>query len=232
MRMRTKKWAKPELAVCPFYIKDAVSFKGKWQSLFKKEQPLWLELGCGKGSFLSQISVNNLDKNFLAVDLSSDMLGLAKRNVERAFTEKNISIDNVLLTWQNIERINGIIDEPVDRIFINFCNPWHKPSQYKKRLTHTRQLMNYRNFLKNDGEIHFKTDDDELFKHSVKYFNECGFEIKYITYDLHKTDYQPNYVTEHETMYSQQGIPIKFLIAVKGSIPVNDAASNESKTDH
>lgn len=166
MRMRTKKWARPELAVCPFYIKEPEKNKGRWGERYKNNQPMWLELGCGKGRFLSQVAVCNPNRNFLAIDLSSDMLGLTKRNVEKAYAEAGRDIDNVFITWQNIERIERILDgetDVIERIFINFCNPWFKPSQYKKRLTHTRRLMNYRKFLKDGGEIWFKTDDDELF---------------------------------------------------------------------
>lgn len=220
MRMRTKKWARPELAVCDFYIKDATTLKGKWQTAFAKKQPIWLELGCGKGQFVSQIAIDNPDKNFIAVDLSSDMLGLSKRNVEQAYAKAERKIDNVLLTWQNIERINMMLSpkDTVERIFINFCNPWFKPAQYKKRLTHSRQLTTYLTFLQQDGEIWFKTDDDELFAHSIKYFEECRFTITYQTYDLHESGFSPNYRTEHELMYSSQGIKIKFLIAKRPAL--------------
>ena len=79
--------------------------------------------------------------------------------------------------------------------------------------------MNYRKFLKDDAEIHFKTDDDELFEESLEYFRDCGFSVKYITYDLHNSGYEPNIMTEHEKMFSDEGIKIKFLIAVKGDMP-------------
>lgn len=224
MRMRTKKWARPELSVCSYYIKDPHIFKGKWQAAFKKEQPIWLELGCGKGLFISQVSVANQDKNFIGVDLSSDMLGLSKRNIESAYAKHNLSVDNVIITWQDIARIDLMMapTDIVDRIFINFCNPWFKPSQYKKRLTHTRQLLSYKKFLKTDGEIWFKTDDDELFAHSLRYFEESGYEVIYKTYSLHESGFEPNYKTEHEIMYSEQGIKIKFLIA-----RVNSKASTQ-----
>ena len=216
MRMRTKKWAKPELAVCPFYIKNPENHRGNWNGYFKNENPIYLELGCGKGRFLTQVSVSNQDKNFIGVDLSSDMLGLTKRNIEKAYTEHGLAISNVCITWQNIERIENIIDgDVIEGIYINFCNPWHKPGQYKKRLTHTRQLLNYRNFLKENGEIQFKTDDDQLFAHSLGYFKEAGFEVVYQTIDLHNSGFEPNYRTEHEDMYTAEGIKIKFLIARK-----------------
>lgn len=216
MRMRTKKWAKPELAVCPFYIKKPEENRGKWRSIFGEVKPLWLELGCGKGGFVSQIASERQDINFIAVDLSSDMLGLTKRNIEKSYSEKNLVIENILITWQNIERIDNIISgDKIERIFINFCNPWHKPSQYKKRLTHPKQLIKYREFLQDNCEIWFKTDDDGLFNHSKVYFEENGFKLKYVTEDLHESGFQPNYKTEHEEMYSKEGIKIKFLIAQK-----------------
>lgn len=216
MRMRTKKWAKPELAVCAFYIKNPEEHRGNWKGYFKNDNPIHLELGCGKGSFLAQVASENQAMNYIGVDLSSDMLGLTKRNLEAAYREKNLPIANVCITWQNIERIENIIcGDVIERIYINFCNPWHKPKQYKKRLTHTRQLLNYKKFLKDGGEIHFKTDDDGLFTHSLSYLEETGFEIVYQTNDLHSSGYEPNYKTEHEEMYSAEGIKIKFLIARK-----------------
>lgn len=217
MRMRTKKWARPELAVCPFYIADPTVHRNNWKALFKKEQPIWLELGCGKGAFLSEHAVTTQGINFIGVDLISDMLGLSKRNIESKYAEVGLTIDNVILTWQNIERIDMMFGERdvVDRIFINFCNPWFKATQYKKRLTHTRQLAKYKEFLNFGGEIWFKTDDDELFEHSLRYFEEAGFDVTYCTRDLHESGFEPNVRTEHERMYSEQGIKIKFAIAKK-----------------
>lgn len=216
MRMRTKKWARPELAVCDFYIKNPEEYRGRWKSYFNNDNPIQLELGCGKGGFLSQVASVNQDINYMGVDLSSDMLGLTKRKIEAKYSEKSLEIKNVCIMWQNIERIDNIISgDVIDRIYINFCNPWHKPSQYKKRLTHTRQLIKYREFLKDGGEVHFKTDDDDLFRYSLSYFQESGFEILYKTTDLHSSGYEPNYRTEHEDMYSAEGIKIKFLIAKK-----------------
>ena len=216
MRIRHKPWAKPELYASSFFIQNPDGIKGHWLEQFKNNQPFYIELGCGKGGFISQAAALNQNINWLAVDIKFEMLGLAKRNVERVYKEKNIPIDNVLLTAHNIERIDLMLDEndKTDRIYINFCNPWPRSKHKKRRLTHTRQLMNYRKFLKTGSEIHFKTDDDELFAESLDYFKECGFSIKYITYDLHNSGYEPNIMTEHEKMFSDEGIKIKFLIAV------------------
>ena len=101
----------------------------------------------------------------------------------------------------------------MDRIYINFCNPWPRGKHKKRRLTFPKKLSVYKTFLTEQGEIWFKTDDDELFEESIEYFNETGYEIKYITRDLHESGFEENTVTEHEQMFSEMGIKIKFLIA-------------------
>jgi tRNA (guanine-N7-)-methyltransferase len=141
------------------------------------------------------------------------MLVLAKRKLEQAYEERAMSPDNVRIAIQNIERIDTAWNENdrVERIYINFCNPWPKKNHKKRRLTHTRQLVNYKKFL--HGELWFKTDDDELFEESFEYFAEAGFRIKFSTHDLHSETGIENYVTEHEKMFTDEGKKIKFLIA-------------------
>ena len=219
MRIRYKKWARPELEASKFYEDNPEEWKGKWKNHFKNPNlPFYLELGCGKGQFISKLAVENQNINFLAIDLVDAMLGLAKRNIENEYKEKNIEPENVLITRFDIERILLILDknDKVDRIYINFCNPWPKGKHRKKRLTHTRQLEKYKEFLVDGGEIYFKTDDDDLFNSSLKYFEESGFKILKKTYDLHNENiFEKNIETEHEKMFSEQGIKIKALVAKK-----------------
>ena len=202
MRIRYKKWARPELEECKFYIDNPEEVKGKWKSLFKNpDLPLNLELGCGKGQFISHLASENLNQNYIAIDLVDAMLGLAKRNVEQIYKEKNIEPNNIILTRFDIDRILLILSEEdkIDRIYINFCNPWPKGKHRKKRLTHTRQLEKYKTFLIKDGEVYFK---------------ESGFKTIKITHDLHsEPDFWYNIETEHEKMFSEQGIKIKAVIA-------------------
>ena len=218
MRIRYKKWARPELEASSFYIDNPEEMKGKWKEYFKNNNPIHLELGCGKGQFISELASENLNINYIAIDLIDAMLGLAKRNVETRYKEKNIEPKNIVLTRFDIERILLILDskDEIERIYINFCNPWPKGKHRKKRLTHTRQLEKYREFLKDNGEIYFKTDDDDLFNSSLIYLKESGFEVLNKTYDLHKENiFERNIETEHEKMFSEQGIKIKALIARK-----------------
>lgn len=213
MRIRRKAWARPELEACEFFIDNPSEFKGKWHGCFENKQPLHLELGCGKGTFVSKLAFKNQNINYIAIDIKSEMLGLTKRNIEQEYGKKPIK--NVLLTAYQIELIKDIFDELdiIDRIYINFCNPWPKARHTKKRLTHTRQLEKYKTFLKRNGEIYFKTDDDDLFLASQRYFKESGFEIEKITHDLHNEEIFENIQTEHEKMFTEKGIKIKALIA-------------------
>lgn len=219
MRIRYKKWARLELEASKFYIDNPEEWKNKWKTFFKnQDNPIHLELGCGKGQFISQIAINNSNINYIAIDLVDAMLGLAKRNIEQTFKEANKEIDNIVLTRFDIERILLILgkEDKIERIYINFCNPWPRGKHRKKRLTHTRQLEKYKEFLLPNGEIYFKTDDLNLFNDSIKYFEETGFIIIKQTNDLHREkNFWNNIETEHEKMFTEQGIKINALIAKK-----------------
>ena len=150
MRIRFKPWARPELEASKFYIDNPEEYKGKWKELFNNSNPIHIELGCGKGGFISNIAVYNPHINYIAIDLVDAMLGLAKRKIEEEYKLANREIDNIYITRYDIERINNILskDDEIERIYINFCNPWPRGKHRKKRLTHTRQLEKYKEFLK------------------------------------------------------------------------------------
>ena len=237
MRIRFKPWAREELETSPFYIDNPQDYKDKWKNLFEKNAPIYVELGCGKGNFIAKLSKNNEEKNinFIAIDLVDAMLGLAKRNLELEYgirttlekeeieneIEKQKVIKNVKLTRYDISLVSNIFgkEDNIQRIYINFCNPWPRGKHHKKRLTHTRQLMQYKEFLSDNGEIFFKTDDDLLFSDSLIYFEQSGFKIEKKTYDLkNEKDFwngEENIETEHEKMFQKEGIKIKALIAEK-----------------
>ena len=217
IRIRRRPWAKEELEQAQFYIDNPNVNKGIWNKKFKNESnPIHLEIGCGKGRFISKLASSHLDINYVAADMIEAMLGLSKRNIEEEYAKKNIEIDNLLLIRMNAERILDVFSQEdiINRIYINFCNPWPRGKHKKRRLTHIRQLENYKTFLnKNSGEIYFKTDDDNLFEESLEYFKISGFDIVRKTYDLHNELIFEDIRTEHEEMFSSQGIKIKALIA-------------------
>ncbi len=234
MRIKFKPWAREELETSPFYIDNPQDMKNKWKTAFEnQEKPLYLELGCGKGNFIAKLSKKRQDVNFIAVDLVDAMLGMCKRNVEAEYgirqstvkeeiedeIEKQKVVKNLILTRYDIMRVSDIFGkkDKIERIYINFCNPWPRGKHHKKRLTHERQLEQYKKFL--DGKIFFKTDDDELFEASREYFINQGFKIEKETYNLAEEklfwDGEENIETEHERMFKEQGIKIKALIAKK-----------------
>ncbi len=230
MRIRHKPWARPEIAASPFCMDDAFSLRGKWRSCYARpEQPFYVELGCGKGGWVSQAASTRPENNYLALDIKSEMLGMAKRKTEAAFEAVGREPDNIRLAILNIERVSEVLspEDCVDRIYINFCNPWPKPSHKKRRLTHPRQLVQYQAILK--GELHFKTDDDDLFHESIRYFEESGWTILSRTENLHAEEPTENIRTEHENMFSAEGKTIKFLIAVPPA-PQDAAAQPEQES--
>ena len=211
MRMRSKPWAKPELDACPFFVRTPEEQKGRWHEWFPEKRPVHLELGCGKGYFIAGLAPAHPELNYIGVDLKDVVLAPAKRIVEAAFDGRPVA--NVALTGHDIERLREIMDERdrVERIYINFCNPWPKPRHWKRRLTYPTRLDDYRLLLPDNGEIWFKTDDDPLFRDTLRYFEAAGYEVYWMTQHLHADpiDDEITVMTEHERMFSEQGIPIK-----------------------
>ena len=184
MRMRFKPYAHDELMAADFHVHDPFVWGGKWHSQYARpEQPFVLELGCGKGGFLSQLASAHPENNYLGIDITDKVLILAKRKIEAAYAAADRPIDNVKIMSTDIER--------------------------------PRQLIQYRDFLKDGGDIYFKTDDDDLFRDSLSYFPASGYDIIWQTYDLHENEPEWNIRTEHEGMFTEMGIKIKALIARK-----------------
>jgi Predicted S-adenosylmethionine-dependent methyltransferase len=215
MRLRKKAWARPALEACSFFVTDPSDYIGKWHKAFEKPQEIWLELGCGKGGFISKLASSRLDKNFMAIDIKDEVLVLAKEKIEKEYGYTNAATGNIKLMSQEIMLIDKIMNgnDVVTRIYINFCNPWSKNTLKKRRLTHPKQLNLYKIFLAPEGQIRFKTDDLPLFNDTISYLDQCGFEVKYMANDLHNSGFNENIETEHEKMFADQGIKINFLIA-------------------
>ncbi|WP_315116093.1 tRNA (guanosine(46)-N7)-methyltransferase TrmB [uncultured Clostridium sp.] len=207
MRLRKKWWARPEMESSDLIITNPREYKGKWREEFKNENPIHLELGCGKGGFISRLGDKFKDTNYVAVDLKDEILVYAKRQVEE------LELTNVRIIPLNIMFISEVFEEnEVEKIYINFCNPWPKDRHNKRRLTHTNFLNEYKKFLKPGSEVWFKTDDRDLFDASQEYFKEAGFNLEYVTYDLHNSGFKENIMTEYEAKFSSKGMKIMFLI--------------------
>lgn len=180
-----------------------------------------------RAGFAGQLALKNPDKNIIALDIKVDMLGVGRRTIVKLFEDAGKTQDditNLLLVKYNVEMLDKIItaDDKIDRLFINFCNPWPRAKHKKRRLTYYKKLEMYKTFLKPDSEIRFKTDDDELFDESLEYFEQSGYEILYLTRDLHASDVTDNIETEHEKMFSEEGIKSSILLQDKSlDSPIN-----------
>ncbi len=207
MRLRRKAWARPELESDPKVIYNPMQYKENWQEAFGNNHPIHLELGCGRGQFINQCAELNPHINYIAIDLYDEVLVKALRKIN----EK--ALHNVRVVPMNIAKLESIFKhDQIEKIYINFCNPWPSRRHHHKRLTHPQFLSVYKKLMKDHSEIWFKTDDDELFKDSLRYFAEEGFIEKYRTFDLHQSEFTENIKTEYEEKFSNQGVKIKFGI--------------------
>ena len=214
MRMRRKRWTEPVIDSCPYYVDAPSTHKGHWRELFPVQQPMWLEIGCGKGVATVAMAHANPNVNLIAIDEVRHVLAVSIKHTNAEYGDN--PVDNLRYSAVDACNIHDTFDlsDGIERIYINFCNPWtEKAKHHKRRLTHPRQLIQYRAFLQPGGEIYFKTDDDMLFTASKRYFAEENFELTYITDDLHASGFTPNYVSEHEQLYTSRGCKIHFLIA-------------------
>jgi tRNA (guanine-N7-)-methyltransferase len=225
MRMRRKPWARPELAACPFCVQNPPALRGRWREAFAKEQPVHLDLGCGKGVFLAGMALGNPKINYIGVDIKSEVLALSKRNAERSFAAAGRPVENLLIFSFDISLLDLVFSpgDFVSRIYLNFPNPWPKERHKKRRLTHPRQLGAYRTFLADGGDILFKSDDQALYRDTLVYFNEAGFCVEAASEDFRR-DFPggPAPISEHEEMFSAAGLPIYYIAAKKQPAPLGN----------
>lgn len=201
MRQRNKPWAKDKLAEYPQYvISEPEKYKGKWNKAFDKNQPLHIEIGTGKGRFITGMAKANPDINYIGIELADSVIVTA---LDRIIEEE---LSNVKLLNVNANDLREHFDKgEVDRVYLNFSDPWPKKRHAKRRLTYKSFLEIYENILVDKGEIHFKTDNQGLFESSLMSFSGYGMLLTYVSLDLHNSDYEGNIMTEYEEKFSSKG---------------------------
>ena len=227
MRPRKKTNLAPRLAACaPVIIADVNEKKGRLTELFASPQaPLRLELGCGKGRFACELAMRHPDINFIAVERELNVAVIAAERAMRGglSAEQADTAEKPLAALPNLRFLLGDADEllplfdedSIDRLYINFCDPWHKRRQYKNRLTYRERLTAYRRILRTGGELHFKTDNYMLYHFSIFEF-AAAFPAYFSTTDLHQSEHAAeNCMTEYEEYFSRLGQPIYSIRARK-----------------
>lgn len=201
MRQRNKPWAKDKLAEYPQYvISEPEKYKGKWKEAFDKDQPLHIEIGTGKGRFITGMAKANPENNYIGIELADSVIVTA---LDRIIEDE---LPNVKLLNVNANDLRDYFEKgEVDRVYLNFSDPWPKKRHAKRRLTYKSFLEIYENILGDKGEIHFKTDNQGLFESSLMSFSEYGMLLTFVSLDLHNSDYEGNIMTEYEEKFSSKG---------------------------
>ena len=203
MRMRRMRNLEPRMEKCSAYrIAEPDARKGAWRELMPGARALWVELGCGKGKFTAETAQANPDVLLIAVERCREAMVVA---MEKA---KAMGLTNVFYIDMDVAGIEDIFSPgEIDRLFINFPDPWPRKKNAKRRLTHRAFLDKYCRVVQEGGEIHFKTDNAPLFEYSVEEFAACGLEVKSLTRDLHK-DGIVGIMTGYEEKFHGLGTPI------------------------
>ena len=210
MRLRNIPGARETIAESEFVIHNEEEYKGKWKEVFGNDNPIHLEIGTGKGSFIMESARRNPDINYIGIEKYSSVLLRALEKME----EEEPRLTNLVFIRMDAEYIENVFEkDEIDNIFLNFSDPWPKERTAKRRLTSDRFLKRYTNIMKKSGRVTFKTDNIDLFNYSVETAKECNWNILVETRDLHKSEYnEGNIMTEYEKKFSQLGNKINMMI--------------------
>lgn len=201
MRVRNRKGATELLEANPYYVVlNSADAKGKWREIFGNDHPIHVEVGSGKGAFITGMAKANPDINYIGIDIQKSVLSYALDKVLEA------DVPNIKLLWvDGSELTNYFADGEIDRLYLNFSDPWPKKRHEKRRLTYKSFLDTFKQILPEKGEIHFKTDNRGLFEYSLVSFSQYGMVLKGVWLDLHASDFEGNVLTEYEQKFSSKG---------------------------
>ena len=211
MRLRHIKGAEEQIAESPYVIQEPELHKGSWNQVFGNDNPIQIEVGMGKGRFIMELAKQNPDINYIGIERYSSVLlrGLQKR--------AQLELNNIYFMCIDAKNMaDYFAPGEVDKIYLNFSDPWPKDRHAKRRLTSTRFLERYDNILTPEGRVMFKTDNEDLFDFSLEQVEEAGWILENHTYDLHHSEYnEGNVMTEYEEKFSAKGNPICRLVAYR-----------------
>ena len=210
MRLRNITGSREVIADSRFTVKEPKTQKGKWNEIFGNAHPIRIEIGMGKGKFLHTLAKNNPDINYIGIEKYSSVL---LRAIQKMEEDELPNLCFIRMDAEDIEEVFG--EGEVDRIYLNFSDPWPKDRHAKRRLPSGQFLARYDKILKKDGVIEFKTDNRPLFDFAVEELKEAGWKADVVTYDLHADELLTtgNIMTEYEEKFSGMGNPIcKYII--------------------
>ncbi len=210
MRLRNVPGSREAIAESSMTVNEPEKRKGKWKEVFGNDNPIRIEIGMGKGNFIIKLAQDNPTVNYIGIEKYSSVL---VRALEKCAEEE---LPNLKFIRMEAEYICDVFAEnEVDRIYLNFSDPWPKDRHAKRRLTSKQFFERYDVILKKNGIVEFKTDNDLLFQFSLEQIPEAGWQIENYTWDLHHDTamFKGNVMTEYEAKFSAMGNPIHKLIA-------------------
>ena len=193
---------------CPYVVNNPKEYKGKWNTLFKNKNPIFLELGMGRGDFIIDMAKTYPNINFIGLEAIDSQMVRAVENL----TNKNLS--NLKLINCNAEEVDNIFQKEIDTIYLTFCDPWPKKIDEKKRFTHINFLKKYDKIFKKQKHIILKTDNKGFFAYSLESLSNYWYTFKRVSLDLHHDENPiPNIMTNYEKQYFKEGRPIYYVDA-------------------
>lgn len=208
MRLKNVKGANDIIIKGTYYVENPLEYKGRWKDLFGNDNPIYIEIGMGKGNFIIQNALDNPNINYIGIEKYDSV-------IVRAIQKSNdLEIDNLRLVRMDANSIDEIFDKEIEKIYLNFSDPWPKDRHAKRRLTSSIFLEKYDKIFKNGCLIEMKTDNIDLFNYSIQTLKSYGYEIIYLTNDLHGENVS-NIMTEYEEKFSSLGVKINKLVARK-----------------
>ena len=211
MRLRNKKNANIMVKESKYVIINPKEQKGKWQEIFENENEIHIEIGMGKGNFIMNMALDHPEINYVGIEMYDSVIVSAVKKLD----EKENIISNLRLIRMDATEIEEVFEKEVDRIYLNFSDPWPKSKHAKRRLTSKEFLTRYEHIFKNENVIFQKTDNNDLFEFSMESLSEYGYKLRNVTRDLYSNMIEGNIATEYETKFVEQGIKINRLEAYK-----------------
>ena len=207
MRLRNVKNKEEILKSSHLLVLDYSSYKGKWKKLFENDNPIYIEIGMGKGEFILENALKYPNINFIGIEKFDSILARAIQKIENRIEIPN----NLILVRMDAKNIENAFSKEIDKIYLNSSDPWPKKRHSERRLTSTTFLKKYDNIFKNNKEIEMKTDNVGLFEFSLVTLSENGYVFNKISLDLHNSNIENNIMTEYEKKFSEKNVKINYV---------------------
>ncbi len=205
MRLRNVKNKEEILNNSIYFIDSPYQYKGKWKKLFKNDNPIYIEIGMGKGKFIIENAIKYPNVNFIGIEKFDSVLAKALQKIP-------VGLNNLLIIRLDALEIDKVFNKEIDRIYLNFSDPWPKIRHSLRRLSSKIFLDKYDYIFSNKRVIYMRTDNQDLYIYSLMSFSQHGYILKEINFDLHKNN-TPLITTEYEDKFASKGMPIYYVVA-------------------